>query len=528
MRRGASLRPSVTGKPAPHADSRALTPDDLVTASPAALIRDAAPAARPPTATSTTSSRSSSRPPSSPTSRSPTDVVDNVLVYDAAALRAGHHRAGRGARSRPSSCGPSPTVRASWPIRGAFPDTTVVDRATAAFDAIIADGARRGRTGRRPLRQGRRQRPRVERAGEAGRARPGRVRRLLRERHARAVSRCLARARATRSPRRSTWSARAGRRRTRTATTTWASSRTTPSSSTPTHVHLLSPVLTLQGAVAHCDMPVESGPTMYLPYSHQYDARLPRLAAARVPRLLRASTTSSSRWPRATPSSSTRRCSTAPAPTSRPTSSASPTCCRSPRRSAGRWRPWTATECVRAVYPVLLDRKAAGVDRTPARHALAAAAEGYPFPTNLDLDQPVGGLTPPSQAEVVRRRAGRRPSARALAELDGPARRRTPAERATASRWACWPTRSSSSAAAPRAWVPPSPAPPSGRSDRRGDADAAEDVGEAFAAELEQRGGRRGALRPRPTSPTWRRRGPASPRWWTGSAGSTAWSTRPD
>src|SRR4029077_12715326 len=35
-------------------------------------------------------------------------------------------------------------------------------------------------------------------------------------------------------------------------------------------VHLLSPVLTLQGAVAHSDMPVESGPTMYLHYPHQY------------------------------------------------------------------------------------------------------------------------------------------------------------------------------------------------------------------------------------------------------------------
>jgi hypothetical protein len=38
----------------------------------------------------------------------------------------------------------------------------------------------------------------------------------------------------------------------------------------PAHVHLLSPVLTLQGAVAHSDMSIESGPTMYLPYSHQY------------------------------------------------------------------------------------------------------------------------------------------------------------------------------------------------------------------------------------------------------------------
>src|SRR3954468_11573723 len=38
----------------------------------------------------------------------------------------------------------------------------------------------------------------------------------------------------------------------------------------PTHVHALSPVLTLQGAVAHSDMPLESGPTLYLPFSHQY------------------------------------------------------------------------------------------------------------------------------------------------------------------------------------------------------------------------------------------------------------------
>ena len=38
----------------------------------------------------------------------------------------------------------------------------------------------------------------------------------------------------------------------------------------PLHAHQLSPVLTLQGAVAHCDMPVESGPTLYLPFSQRY------------------------------------------------------------------------------------------------------------------------------------------------------------------------------------------------------------------------------------------------------------------
>jgi ectoine hydroxylase-related dioxygenase (phytanoyl-CoA dioxygenase family) len=39
----------------------------------------------------------------------------------------------------------------------------------------------------------------------------------------------------------------------------------------PAHLHRTSPVLTLQGAVAHCDMPVESGPTMLLPFSQRFD-----------------------------------------------------------------------------------------------------------------------------------------------------------------------------------------------------------------------------------------------------------------
>ena len=38
----------------------------------------------------------------------------------------------------------------------------------------------------------------------------------------------------------------------------------------PAHAHRLSPALTLQGAVAHCDMPLESGPTLYLPFSQTY------------------------------------------------------------------------------------------------------------------------------------------------------------------------------------------------------------------------------------------------------------------
>ena len=46
-------------------------------------------------------------------------------------------------------------------------------------------------------------------------------------------------------------------------------------------------------------------------------------------------------------------------------------------------------------------RRAAGVDPAVLANAVAASAEGYPFPTNLDLDANVGGLTPLSQAELV-------------------------------------------------------------------------------------------------------------------------------
>lgn len=109
----------------------------------------------------------------------------------------------------------------------------------------------------------------------------------------------------------------------------------------PAHVHVLSPVLTLQGAVAHCDMPVQSGPTMYLPYSQRYEPgylawRLPEFQEYFEAHHVQLSS------PRATRPSSTRRCSTRPAPTGRRTSGGWRTSSRCPPRSAGRWRRWTA------------------------------------------------------------------------------------------------------------------------------------------------------------------------------------------
>jgi hypothetical protein len=44
-----------------------------------------------------------------------------------------------------------------------------------------------------------------------------------------------------------------------------------------------------------------------------------------------------------------------------------------------------------------------GASATAIGNVIAACAEGYAFPTNLDLDQPTDGLAPPTQADILAR-----------------------------------------------------------------------------------------------------------------------------
>ena len=125
----------------------------------------------------------------------------------------------------------------------------------------------------------------------------------------------------------------------------------------PAHVHRLSPVLTLQGAVAHCDMPVESGPTLYLPFSQRFE---PGYLAWRRPEF------------------------------------------QAYFKEHHVQLPLSKGDAV-FFNPALLRRKTEGADAEWLDHVIAASAEGYPFPTNLDSDPPVDGLAPPSQADLVRR-----------------------------------------------------------------------------------------------------------------------------
>ncbi|MCF6390159.1 phytanoyl-CoA dioxygenase family protein [Mycobacterium sp. MBM] len=168
----------------------------------------------------------------------------------------------------------------------------------------------------------------------------------------------------------------------------------------PAHLHRMSAVLTLQGAVAHCDMPLPSGPTMLLPYSQRFEAgyiafyrpefieffaehhvQVPLRKGDAVffnPALYHGAGENTS--------ADIRRMANL-LQVSSPFGRA--------MESLDR------TAMVKAVYPVLLRMQRAGRPAADLVNIVNATAEGHAFPTNLDRDQPVGTLAPPSQVDTV-------------------------------------------------------------------------------------------------------------------------------
>ena len=170
----------------------------------------------------------------------------------------------------------------------------------------------------------------------------------------------------------------------------------------PAHVHRLSRSLTLQGAVAHSDMPVESGPTMYLPHSQKYEPgylafRRPEFTAyfdAHYVQLPLAKGDAVFFDPALFHAAGHNR------------SAHIKRMANLLQISSAFGRAMETVDRERmanAVFPVLRKRKAQGAGEAWLANVVAACAEGYAFPTNLDLDPPVYGLAPPSQAETVRR-----------------------------------------------------------------------------------------------------------------------------
>jgi ectoine hydroxylase-related dioxygenase (phytanoyl-CoA dioxygenase family) len=163
----------------------------------------------------------------------------------------------------------------------------------------------------------------------------------------------------------------------------------------PAHIHGISPALTLQGAVAHCDMPVETGPTMLLPFSQQFfEGYLafgrPEFQAHFAAHYVQL------------PLKKGDLLFFNPAVmhgagTNRTTDRFRMVNLLQVSSAFGRaMETVNRTAMCAALYPILQANPA--LDRA---NVIAASAEGYPFPTNLDRNPPIGGLAPKSQADLM-------------------------------------------------------------------------------------------------------------------------------
>ncbi|MDG1964696.1 MAG: phytanoyl-CoA dioxygenase family protein [Amylibacter sp.] len=169
----------------------------------------------------------------------------------------------------------------------------------------------------------------------------------------------------------------------------------------PAHVHDLSPVLTLQGAVAHVDMPIESGPTKLLPFSQIY--RHGYLAFSQPdfreyfennciqiplkkgdvlffnPALYHAGGANISK--------DTQRMANLLQVSS----------------AFGRaMENLNRFEMTKKLYPILIKNKNK-MNEAEINAAITSCSEGYSFPTNLDTAPPLDGLAPETQANLFRR-----------------------------------------------------------------------------------------------------------------------------
>lgn len=175
------------------------------------------------------------------------------------------------------------------------------------------------------------------------------------------------------------------------------------SASYPAHVHDISPVLTLQGAIAHCDMPVESGPTKLLPFSQAYR---PGYAAWRRDDFRALFEEHYVQLPLAKGDTlffNPALFHAAGANTS-----------QGIHRFANLLQVSSALgrametidrdKMCRLLFPHAVQAKAdSRLSAYELSAAIAATAEGYSFPTNLDLDPPGNGLAPETQAAFFER-----------------------------------------------------------------------------------------------------------------------------
>ena len=171
----------------------------------------------------------------------------------------------------------------------------------------------------------------------------------------------------------------------------------------PSHVHELSPALTLQGAIAHCDMPVESGPTKLLPFSQAY---LPGYAAWRREDFREVFESKYVQLPL----NKGDAIFFSPAIFHAAGSNISSNIHRMANLlqvSSAFGRAMETIDRTKMCVLTYPRAKKHFDDETLSffeiKAAVAAIAEGYSFPTNLDNDPPKGGLAPETQQALFLR-----------------------------------------------------------------------------------------------------------------------------
>ena len=170
----------------------------------------------------------------------------------------------------------------------------------------------------------------------------------------------------------------------------------------PVHAHRLSPIMTLQGAISHCDMPLESGPTLYLPFSQSY---LPGYLAALRPDFRAYFEAHRVQAPLKKGDAVFFN----PALFHAAGSNRSANIRRIGNLlqvSTAYGRAMESVDRLRmsvTLYPALQRLIADGeIAAEAVDNVIAASAEGYAFPTNLDRDSAIGGMAPQSQQALMR------------------------------------------------------------------------------------------------------------------------------
>jgi ectoine hydroxylase-related dioxygenase (phytanoyl-CoA dioxygenase family) len=170
----------------------------------------------------------------------------------------------------------------------------------------------------------------------------------------------------------------------------------------PANVHRLSAALTLQGGISHCDMTSENGATKFLPYSQTY---LPGYFATQLPEFREYFEQHFVQMPLARGDALFFNPALFHAAGTNSTADQE-RLANLMQIGSGYGRSIEIVDRARMtkhLYPTMSAMLKDGtLSNQRIETLIAATAEGYPFPCNLDLDSPLSGMAPPSQQDILR------------------------------------------------------------------------------------------------------------------------------